>query len=338
MMSILNRYIITTSDSRHGETQELNVPKLVRDAVIGVVSLIVLTMIWPFNSVPVGSRGVVTQFGRIVKIEQEGLVILPPWQKLSVFNVRAETAQVDKAPGATKDLQQVDTSLTVRYRISPDKVGEVYESYSRDGDLSSYVQTAVQEVFKAVTAHYEATDLIGKRAQVSQDIFDALQTKLNKYSAVVVNIDMRNFEFNPQYMAAVNEKVTQEQKRLAAENEVRTINAQQQAKVAVAEAEANARKAKADGEKYAAIAAAQGDAESTRVRADANAHATEVQGKAVAQNPQILELKRIEVQLELAHNYKGEVPTMVIGGANGGGASNFIPFMDVNKALENSKK
>lgn len=337
-MSILNRYITTISDPRRGERTELDAPKLIRDVVIGFVALIALMMVWPFSSVPVGSRGVVTQFGRIVRIEPEGLVVLPPWQKLNIFSVRAETAQVDKAPGATHDLQQVDTSLTVRYRISPDKVADVFENYSRDGDLSSYVQTAIQEVFKAVTANYEATDLIGKRAKVSADIQDALQVKLNKYSAVVVNIDMRNFEFNPQYMAAVNEKVTQEQKRLAAENQVKTINAEQQAKVAIAEAEANARKAKADGEKYATIANAQAQAESTRAIADANAHATDVQGKAVAANPQILELKRIEVQLELAKNYKGDVPQFVLGGGANGGASNFIPFMDVNKALENANK
>jgi regulator of protease activity HflC (stomatin/prohibitin superfamily) len=42
--------------------------------------------------VPTGSRGVVTQFGRIVGIENEGLALLPPWQKLTVFNVRAEAA------------------------------------------------------------------------------------------------------------------------------------------------------------------------------------------------------------------------------------------------------
>lgn len=336
-MSFIDRYIITKTVQRRGypdETvQEVNGAKVVRDAVVGFVALIALLWVWPFHSVPVGSRGVVTQFGKIERIEPEGLVILPPWQNLNIFSVRAETAQVDNAPGATHDLQQVDTSLTVRYRISPDQVANVYENYSHDGDLSSYVQTAIQEVFKAVTAQYEATDLIGERSKVSADIFTALQAKLNKYGATVVNIDMRNFEFNKQYMEAVNEKVTQEQKRLAAENQVKTIQAEQQAKVAVADAEAKAREAQADGQKYATIAAADAQAASIRAVADANAHATEVQGKAVAANPQILELKRIEVQLELAKNYKGDVPQMVIGEGTKG--SNFIPFLDVNKALNN---
>ncbi len=87
----------------------------------------------------------------------------------------------------------MDTSLTVRYSIKPDKVAEVYEKYTHNGDLSSYVQTATQEVFKAVTAQYVATDLISKRPQVSSDIYSALQAKLDKYGAQVINIDMRNY-------------------------------------------------------------------------------------------------------------------------------------------------
>lgn len=143
--------------------------KVARDAAIGVVSLIVLVICWPFYSVPTGSRGVITQFGRIVGIEGEGLAVLPPWQKLSVFSIRSETADVENAEGSTNDTQPVHVSMTVRYSIATDKVSEVFEKYSHDGNLQSYVQTATQEIFKAVTAKYNAPDLIAQRAKVSND-------------------------------------------------------------------------------------------------------------------------------------------------------------------------
>src|SRR5215475_14610536 len=134
--------------------------KLILYAVIAIVVLLVLKMLWPFYSVPTGSRGVVTQFGRIVGIENEGLAVLPPWQKLAVFSIRAEQANIDNAGGSTSDTQPVSVSLTVRYSIMTDKVAEVYEKYSHNSDLSSYVGTATMEVFKAVTAKFVATDLI----------------------------------------------------------------------------------------------------------------------------------------------------------------------------------
>ena len=120
--------------------------------VMGVVLLVLLVFVWPFYSVPTGSRGVVTQFGRIVGIEGEGLAVLPPWRKLHNFSIRAEKADIENAEGSTSDTQPVKVSMTVRYSIATDRVAEVFEKYSHDGDLSSYVQTATQEIFKAVTA------------------------------------------------------------------------------------------------------------------------------------------------------------------------------------------
>src|ERR1700760_316923 len=164
------------------------VTKGIRYAAIVIVALLVIRMLWPFYSVPTGSRGVVTQFGRIVGIENEGLAVLPPWQKLAVFSIRAERADIENAEGSTSDTQPVKVSLTVRYSIATDRVAEVYEKYSHDGNLSSYVQTATQEIFKAVTARYTAPDLIAQRSKVSNDIYAALREKLSLYGAQVINI------------------------------------------------------------------------------------------------------------------------------------------------------
>ena len=282
---------------------------------IGIViaGVIVLVILWPFYSVPTGSRGVVTQFGKIVGIEGEGLAVLPPWQKLSNFSIRAEKADIENAEGSTSDTQPVKVSMTVRYSIATDRVSEVFEKYSHDGNLSSYVQTATQEIFKAVTAKYTAPDLIAQRAKVSSDINAALREKLALYGAQVINIDMRNFAFSDSYMHAINEKVTQEQLRLGAENKLKTVEAEQKQKVAIAEAEASARKAQADGEAYANLTIAKAQAEALRV-----------QNAALAQNKDVLELRRIEVEKIKAEKWDGALPTAIYAGAP-------IPFLNVGK-------
>jgi regulator of protease activity HflC (stomatin/prohibitin superfamily) len=256
---------------------------------------------------------VITQFGAIKGIQNEGLVILAPWEKLALFSVRAEQAQIENADGSTSDTQPVKVSMTVRYSISVGRVAEVYEKYSHDGDLSSYVQTATQEVFKAVTARYTAPDLIAKRAQVSSDIASSLRAKLSLYGAQVINIDMRNFAFNGDYMKAISEKVTQEQLRLGAENKLKTVEAEQKQKVAIAEAEASALRAKADGEAYANLK-----------MATAQADALKIQNAALAQNKDVLELRRIEVEKVKAERWDGKLPENIYAGAP-------IPFLDVAK-------
>jgi prohibitin 2 len=275
--------------------------------------LLLLFLFWPVRSVPTGSRGVVTVGGAIQGIESEGFMILLPWQKLSIFNIRAEEAAVENADGSTSDTQPVHVSLTVRYSIKTDKVAEVFEKYSHDGNLQSYVQTATQEVFKAVTAKYTAPDLIAKRTIVSTDILDALRKKLEVYGAQVINVDMRNFSFSQDYMAAISAKVTQEQLRLGAENKLKTVESEQKQKVAIAEAEANALKAQADGEAYQILKLA-----------TAQADALKVQNAALTQNKEVLELRRIEVEKVKAERWNGALPTSVYAGTP-------VPFFNVGK-------
>ncbi|HXC20977.1 MAG TPA: SPFH domain-containing protein, partial [Steroidobacteraceae bacterium] len=103
--------------TRYSTPNGANMPAILRDAALAAGVLILLMIVWPFYSVPTGSRGVVTQFGKIVGIEPEGLAVLPPWQKLTLFSIRSEQADIENAAGATSDTQPVTVSLTVRYSI-----------------------------------------------------------------------------------------------------------------------------------------------------------------------------------------------------------------------------
>ncbi len=288
-----------------------NKQKLINLAVIVVPIMILVVLFWPIRSVPTGHRGVVTVGGAIKGIESEGFMFLLPWQKLNIFNIRSEEASVENADGSTSDTQPVRVSLTVRYSIKTDKVAEVFEKYSHDGNLQSYVQTATQEVFKATTAKYTAPDLIEKRSTVSADILDALRKKLDIYGAQVINVDMRNFSFSADYMAAISAKVTQEQLRLGAENKLKTVESEQKQKVAIAEAEASALKAQADGEAYQILKLATAQADALRI-----------QNSALAQNKDVLELRRIEVEKVKAEKWNGALPTSVYAGTP-------VPFFNV---------
>ncbi len=286
----------------------------IRNSVIAVIALVMLAAFWPLTSVPTGYRGVITVGGAIKSLKEEGYVLLWPWEKKVDFNIRAEQADVEKAEGSTLDTQPVNVSLTVRYSISLDRVTEVYEKYSHDGNLASYVQTATAEVFKAVTARYTATDLIAKRSSVSNDISALLRDKMKVFGAQIISIDMRNFSFSPSYMAAINEKVTQEQLRQAADNKLKTVESEQKQKVAVAEAEADAARKTADGEAYAQLKIATAQADSLKI-----------QNAALAQNKEVLELRRIEVELEKARKWNGALPTSNYAGAP-------IPFLNLEKS------
>lgn len=284
-------------------------PRNIKFAAAGAVLAALMLAFWPLRTVPTGHRGVITVGGAIKGIEAEGFTLVAPWQNLTLFNVRAEAAEVKDAQGATSDQQPVRTSMVVRYNIVPSKVAEVFEQYSRNGDLDTYIATATLEVFKGVTAKYSAPELISKRAEVSASILAALRTKVAQYGAQIINVDMTNFAFSPEYMAAINAKVTQDQLLQTAEKKALTVEAEQKQKVKIAEAEATALRAQADGQAYA-----------TTKRAEAEANALRVQNVALRENKDVLELRRIEVESIKAGKWDGALPSHIYAGAP-------IPFL-----------
>ena len=141
--------------------------------MLALLALILVIWLWPFYSVPTGSRGVVTQFGKIVGIEGRARGAAAVAKALNFQHprrgrrYRERRGQHQRYPAGESE---PDGALQHRPTVA-----EVFEKYSHDGNLSSYVQTATQEIFKAVTARYTAPDLIAQRAKVSGDINAALR-------------------------------------------------------------------------------------------------------------------------------------------------------------------
>lgn len=310
----VNKTIVKNRDGSEHIREDFNVIKMIVELGIAFILIIMLFALQPFKSVETGTRGVITQFGAIKGIEPEGFLFVPPWQRLTAFSIRAEQADVEKAEGGTKDTQPVHESLTVRYAISEDKVAEVFEKYSHDGDLSNYIQTATIEVFKAVTSHYTAPELISNRTLMSKEIYDALSAKVAIYGAHIISIDVRDFGFSESYMTAINAKTTQEQLKLAADNEFFTVQSKQRQVVAVAEAQRDATKAAADATAYTKF-----------IIAKSQADAIKAQGTALSEHSNVLELRRIEVEMaraEASKNWDGKLPVNMYGSAP-------VPFMNL---------
>jgi regulator of protease activity HflC (stomatin/prohibitin superfamily) len=155
-----------------------------------------------------------------------------------------------------------------------------------------------------VTARYTAPELINKRAEVSSNVLATLNAKVAQYGVRIIAVDMKGFQYAPDYMKAINQKVTEDQLRQAADNRAKRIESEQQAKVVTALKDAEAARATADGQAYAVTK-----------RAEAEANALRIQNAALRENKDVLELRRIEVSLETAKRWNGTLPTNMYANA-----------------------
>jgi regulator of protease activity HflC (stomatin/prohibitin superfamily) len=218
-----------------------------------------------FAKVPAGYRGVLLTWGKPSdKILDVGLnFIIPFVQNIELMNVQLQKAESSEDT-ATKDLQQVTTTVAVNFRLNPNMVNQIYSDLRHDY-VSRVIKPNIEESLKAATALYTAEELISKRTEVKASLDNILAERLVIFNIEVVSVSLTDFQFSPSFKAAIEAKVTAEQQALEAKNKLEQIRYEAQQQIIQAEALKNA-----------TIAIALGDAQAVIIEADATAAAIEV--------------------------------------------------------------
>ncbi len=270
--------------------------------LVGAALVVVCTLALvfkPFTIVRAGHRGVVFNIYHGVEVNRtlsEGFHFIVPFvETVKAMSIRVQKARF-QASASSRDLQQVVTEIVVNYHLDPANVAKVYQEIGEDYE-SKLIEPSIQESIKAVTAEYNATELIAKRPIVKQKAEDIVTKRLVKYHIIVDDVSITNFQFSSEFERAIEAKQVAEQQALQKNYELQ--KAKKDAEIAVT---------KAKGEKEAIIARAEGQAEMQRLLRQ-------------TLTPELIELKRIE-------KWDGRLP-LVTGGS--------IPMLDLGALTHKGK-
>jgi prohibitin 2 len=217
--------------------------------IVGVVALIAGSVV----TVPVGNVAVLSRFGRLTgEYRNSGLswkVIIDTPINMSIRTQKQETLNA----AASKDLQDVKTTIATNYRIDPKQAVEIYRTLGSEY-WTVFAAPAEQETVKAISATFNAEDMIRDREALRGKIADAMTAKLAPRGIIVESLNIINFDFSPEFTAAIEAKVVAAQQVAQATNQLERIKV-----------EAEQAQAKATGDANAAIARAHGQAEANKI-------------------------------------------------------------------------
>jgi len=207
---------------------------------VAVVLTLIGIILASFATVPPGHRGVVVRLGSVQdRILGEGFYTIQPFtEHIEVMSVRTLKYET-KAEAASKDLQDTATTVALNFHLQADKVNYIYQTIGKDYQ-DTYIAPASQEVVKAVTANYNAEELITQRPRVKQDIEDSLKARLEPRGIVMETVSITDFTFSDEFHNAVESKVTAKQLALKAENDLVRIKIEAQQAVEKAKGESEA--------------------------------------------------------------------------------------------------
>ncbi len=235
--------------------------------------------------IPPGHRGVLITMGKVSPVfAPEGLGFkLPLVTTVVPVSVRQQTT-LSKTACYSSDLQQIDVELRVLYRIPENMIVKMFRDYSGD-PFESLISPRVSEALKEVTALQSAEQIVKKREEVKAKTLEAARAKVGDL-LVIEDVVIQNVALSKELETAIEAKMVQEQEA----------------------AKAKFTQAKAEIEAQTAIIRAKGEAEAIRVR-----------GRAVQDNPGL-------VQLQIVEKWNGVSPLVIGGGGSSGGANILLPI------------
>lgn len=251
-----------------------------------LVVIVVIIGVQSFTIIEAGHRGVVLQLGAVQPgVMDEGLHFRTPFiQSIVPMEVRVQKSETSQT-SASKDLQTVATTIAVNYHLDGNNVNKLYQQVGMDY-ASRIVDPAIAEALKAVTAQYTAEELVSKRSEVSAKVKEVLKQKLAVYYIVLDEINIREFKFSEEYNRAIEAKQVAEQQALKSKLDLERIKIEKEQEI---------------------------------TKAQAQAEALRLQKQEVT--PELIELRKIEAQMEAIRRWDGKLPN-VTGGAT--------PFINVD--------
>lgn len=205
----------------------------------GVIIFILLLLLWKSATIiPAGFQGVITRWGAIKgnTLSPGFHFVVPISDGVRRMEIREKKIEVE-ADSASKDLQEVSTTIALNYHLDPSNINNLYQEVGVQYQ-TRIIDPAIQESVKAGTALFTAEELITKRPEVKTKIKDLLSDRLATRYISVDDLAIVNFQFSEEFDSAIEDKQVAEQQAQKAQRDLERIKLEAEQKIANARAEA----------------------------------------------------------------------------------------------------
>jgi regulator of protease activity HflC (stomatin/prohibitin superfamily) len=212
---------------------------------IGIACVLLLLLIMSVTIIPAGNVGVVTRWGAVNRVFEPGFHMKwPVAEWVRSMSVRTQKDQVDVG-AASRNLQVVTATIAVNYHLDGLYAVQMYQNVGTNYQ-DIVLAPAIQDIFKSTTAKFTAEELITKREEVRVMAEQELVVKLAHYNVVVESFNIVNFDFSPEFNAAIEAKQVQQQQVETARQRLEQAKIDAETIVTTAQGQADAQKAMND--------------------------------------------------------------------------------------------
>jgi len=216
--------------------------RMIATTLIAIAALVAGALAFSgFHTVDPTERAVISHKDGSLSILQPGKFqwVTPILNTVYTYDVR-DVAYKASAEGISLDLQVTTTEVTVLYHPDPLAIQTIYQMLGSDYE-SKIVAPAVQGCVKNSVSYFNVEALTGAiRAKVAQDIKDCITGQIIRGNLVAKEITVTDFDFSPQFNAAIEAKAVAQQKAQEEKNRLEQVKFQANQTIVQAQAQAEA--------------------------------------------------------------------------------------------------
>jgi regulator of protease activity HflC (stomatin/prohibitin superfamily) len=281
----------------------LNLGGLIIGAVVLLVIVGLAASTFKFYQIDEGQRGIIITQGAVEGVQEPGIFfrVFAPFTRVEKVNIKRQTRQVSQNV-ASRDKQLYDIEIQVDYSRKLDEQS-LRAQYGRigvsDEQLNQFLDGFINDALKSASTQFTLDEVLSDRGGFSQRITQFLRTSTGEGQAspidqLYVNLEavkVLDIKVGDAYSKLLAEKANLEVQIETEEKRRQQIEAQQSNNLFQAQQEAQVELTRQKGLTASQLEAANRDAQ---VRA--------IQGKYYRDNPELLELRRRELMVEMMKN------------------------------------
>jgi regulator of protease activity HflC (stomatin/prohibitin superfamily) len=246
---------------RHGDTI-VNWGKVIPTAVTIVIILIIVLVGWPMVIVGPTERGVMVTLGQVnTQIEplQPGPHIKIPFiQNVKLYDLTPSKVTIHIPMGQkaalSSDKQSIGVEGEAIWKYNETMITSLATMYKDDGKFRNDVAGAIETAIRNTLGKHDITNIVMEQDAIMDEASDLSSDRFKEagYPAVIVLLNLSNWDWSDQYDKMIEETQTMRQQAEKAKQELALVEQTSKKQVTEAEASARALEAQAEGRRKAA--------------------------------------------------------------------------------------
>lgn len=184
------------------------------EAVLVALVLVVAAILNATYGINENQVGVVTRFGKAVRIVNSGFHVKFPFvESIKKIDVSGKQNQIE-ASAASKDMQEVHVKLSVNHSIARDNVMYGFTNYGKkykDQYVEEILTPVVQQTIKEITAKHSAKEIVANREVLKEGMLETIKQRTQEKGITVTDANLIDVTFSEGFMVAIESKAVAEQ-------------------------------------------------------------------------------------------------------------------------------